>query len=87
MRFHNDHTPGELIERIDGDVTELATFFSQFALNLVSNGLLLIGILVALFLEDWRAGLAFTIYLACHHSDPWAVEGYCRAAPEGAPPG
>jgi len=62
MRFHNDHTPGELIERIDGDVTELATFFSQFALNLVSNGLLLIGVLVALFREDWRAGLAFTIF-------------------------
>ncbi|MBI5353922.1 MAG: ABC transporter ATP-binding protein [Chloroflexi bacterium] len=62
MRFHNDHTPGELIERIDGDVTELATFFSQFALNLVANGLLLIGILAALFVEDWRAGLAFTIY-------------------------
>lgn len=62
MRFHNDHTPGELIERIDGDVTELATFFSQFALNLVANGLLLIGILIALFIEDWRAGLAFTIY-------------------------
>jgi ABC-type multidrug transport system fused ATPase/permease subunit len=62
MRFHNDHTPGELIERIDGDVTELATFFSQFALNLVANGLLLIGILIALFLEDWRAGLAFSVY-------------------------
>src|SRR5688572_21992423 len=62
MRFHNDHSPGELIERIDGDVTELATFFSQFALNLVSNGLLLIGILVALFIEDWRAGLAFTVF-------------------------
>lgn len=62
MRFHNDHTPGELIERIDGDVTELATFFSQFALNLVANGLLLIGILIALFIEDWRAGLAFTVY-------------------------
>ena len=62
MRFHNDHTPGELIERIDGDVTELATFFSQFALNLLSNGLLLIGILIALFLEDWRAGLAFTVF-------------------------
>jgi ATP-binding cassette, subfamily B, bacterial len=48
MKFHNDHTPGELIERIDGDVTELATFFSQFALNLVANGLLLVGILVTL---------------------------------------
>jgi ATP-binding cassette, subfamily B, bacterial len=62
MRFHNDHTPGELIERIDGDVTELATFFSQFALNLISNGLLLIGILAALFIEDWRAGLGFAVY-------------------------
>lgn len=64
MKFHNDHTPGELIERIDGDVTELATFFSQFALNLISNGLLMIGILVALFLEDWRVGIAFAIYSA-----------------------
>ena len=62
MRFHNDHTPGELIERIDGDVTELATFFSQFALNLIANGLLLIGILIALFLEDWRVGIGFTIF-------------------------
>lgn len=62
MRFHNDHTPGELIERIDGDVTELATFFSQFALNLVANGLLLVGILVTLFIEDWRIGLAFTVF-------------------------
>jgi ABC-type multidrug transport system fused ATPase/permease subunit len=62
MHFHNDHTPGELIERIDGDVTELATFFSQFALNLVSNGLLLVGILIALFLENAWAGLVFTVY-------------------------
>ena len=64
MGFHNDHTPGELIERIDGDVTELATFFSQFALNIIANGLLLIGILIALFLEDWRVGVGFTIYSA-----------------------
>lgn len=62
MRFHNDHTPGELIERIDGDVTELATFFSQFALNLIANGLLLVGILIALYLEDWRVGIGFTIF-------------------------
>lgn len=62
MSFHNDHTPGELIERIDGDVSELATFFSQFALNLAANGLLLLGILAALFLEDWRAGLGFSLF-------------------------
>ena len=26
MSFHNAHTPGEMIERIDGDVTALANF-------------------------------------------------------------
>lgn len=62
MGFHNDHSPGELIERIDGDVMEMATFFSQFVITLVGNGLLLIGILVALFIEDWRAGFAFTLF-------------------------
>jgi ATP-binding cassette subfamily B protein len=62
MGFHNDHTPGELIERIDGDVTEMATFFSQFVVTMIGNGLLLVGILVALFLEDWRAGMVFTVF-------------------------
>jgi len=62
MGFQNNHTPGELIERIDGDVTELATFFSQFALNLVSNGLLMAGILTVLYFEDWRVGLGFTVF-------------------------
>ncbi len=64
MGFHTSHTPGELIERIDGDVSELATFFSQFALNLVSNSLLMVGILAALYLEDWRVGLGFTVFAA-----------------------
>ncbi len=62
MQFHNAHTPGELIERIDGDVAELANFFSQFIVILVGNLLLLVGILFALFREDWRAGLAFSVF-------------------------
>ncbi len=62
MGFHNDHSPDELIERIDGDVSELATFFSQFALNLASNGLLLVGILAVLFFEGPRVGLGFTVF-------------------------
>jgi ABC-type multidrug transport system fused ATPase/permease subunit len=28
MAFHNERTPGEMIERIDGDVTALSNFFS-----------------------------------------------------------
>jgi ABC-type multidrug transport system fused ATPase/permease subunit len=58
LPFHNAHTPGEMIERIDGDVTALATFFSQFTIQVVGNGLLLVGVVALLFREDWRVGLA-----------------------------
>lgn len=57
MRYHNARTPGELIERIDGDVTALANFFSQFMLRVFGNGLLLAGLVVLFTREDWRLGL------------------------------
>jgi len=63
MSFHNAHTPGEMIERIDGDVAELANFFSQFMIMLVGNALLLVGVLAVLFVEDWRIGLSFTLFV------------------------
>ncbi len=62
MRFHNRTTPGELIERIDGDIANLANFFSQFAIRVVGNFFLLIGVLVVLSWEDWRLGVALGIY-------------------------
>lgn len=62
MSFHNEHTPGELIERIDGDVSALANFFSQFIILIVGNGLLCVGILVLLFREGWQVGLALTLF-------------------------
>ncbi len=62
LSFHNQHTPGELIERIDGDVTEMANFFSQFVITLLGNLLLLVGILIALFRENTTAGWAFSAF-------------------------
>jgi ATP-binding cassette subfamily B protein len=56
MYFHKAHKPGELIERIDGDVTALSNFFSQFFIQVVGNGLLLLGVLALLVREDWRVG-------------------------------
>ena len=58
MGFHNAHTPGELLERIDGDIERLANFFSQLFVQLVGALLLLIGLVLATWLEDWRFGLA-----------------------------
>ena len=63
MWFHNAHTPGELIERVDGDVTTLANFFSRFVLQVLGNSLLLAGVLALLFTVDWRVGLALTIFV------------------------
>jgi len=60
MSFHNARTPGEMIERIDGDVTTLSNFFSQFVIQVLGNVVLLIGVLILLFREDWRVGLTLT---------------------------
>lgn len=62
MSFHKKRTPGELIERIDGDVTALANFFSQFSLHVLGNVLLIVGILAFLFQEDWHVGLGLAFY-------------------------
>ncbi len=64
MSFHNDHTPGEMIERIDGDVADIAIFFAQFVIKVVGNLLLLIGVLIVLLREDWRISLGLGIYTA-----------------------
>jgi ATP-binding cassette subfamily B protein len=57
MGFHKLQTPGELIERIDGDVSNLAEFFSRLVVRVLGNAVLVIGILVLLFREEWRIGL------------------------------
>jgi ABC-type multidrug transport system fused ATPase/permease subunit len=64
LSFHKARTSGELIERIDGDVTALATFFSRFVVNVLGNLVLLIGVLIVVAREDLRAGLALTIFAA-----------------------
>ncbi len=62
MTFHNEHSPGEMIERIDGDITNLSEFFSQFTILVLANFLLITGVLLTLFLEDWRLGVVFSIF-------------------------
>jgi ABC-type multidrug transport system fused ATPase/permease subunit len=60
LGFHKQHPPGELIERIDGDINQLGNFYARLALNLLNNLLLLAGVLLLLWFEEWRIGLAIT---------------------------
>ncbi len=62
MAFHKVHRPGELVERIDGDVDTLGGFFSRLIVHLGANAILVLGVLVLLFLEDWRLGTALAAY-------------------------
>jgi ATP-binding cassette subfamily B protein len=64
MSFHTAHTPGEMIERIDGDVMALSNFFSQFILQVFGNALLIIGILIVLIRENWLISLSLGIFVA-----------------------
>ena len=60
--FHTEHTPGELIERIDGDVSAVAGFFSRFVVEIIGSAIFLIGVLVLLYREDWRVGAVLTAF-------------------------
>ncbi len=64
MGFHKGTSPGELIERIDGDVTALSNFFSSMMIKVLGNGVLLVGILVLLWRESRIVGLSIAIFTA-----------------------
>jgi ATP-binding cassette, subfamily B, bacterial len=62
--FHRDHTPGELIERVDGDVFALSNFLSSAFLVLLVNSVVISGIIVAIFLITWQVGVVLAAYAA-----------------------
>jgi ABC-type multidrug transport system fused ATPase/permease subunit len=64
MTFHGRHTPGEMIERVDGDLLGLATMISSFVINAVGGAMVLLGTIVLVWLVDVRIGLALTLLVA-----------------------
>ena len=63
MSFHHEHTPGEMVERVDGDTTALSNFFSEFILQVIGSLIFLAGVLVLVAREDWRIGVALTVFV------------------------
>ena len=64
LDYHTSTNPGTLIERVDGDITAIAEFFSNFAVRVASTTLLLGGIIALTFIEHPLAGwttLSFTV--------------------------
>lgn len=64
MAFHGRHTPGEMIERVDGDLLGLNKFITGFVAQLLGSLLLLAGTLVLVWRVDPRVGAALTALVA-----------------------
>ncbi|MEE8603258.1 ABC transporter ATP-binding protein [Euzebya tangerina] len=61
LTWHGSHSPGLLIERIDGDIDAVVTFASTAVLNLLGNAILLTGTLVAALIINVRAGALIAV--------------------------
>ena len=63
LDYFKSHTSGEITERIDGDVSQLNSFFSSFFVNLLGNMLLIIGVVVMFYKKSWILGIITTIFI------------------------
>lgn len=61
--FHRRHSPGELISRVDGDVTYVSDFLGKVLPKALGALLVVTGMLGVLVVIDWRLGLAMALYL------------------------
>lgn len=61
--FHRRHTPGELIQRVDGDVTSVSDFLGIVVPRVAGAAFLVTGMLVALAVLDWRLAIGGLVYL------------------------
>jgi ABC-type multidrug transport system fused ATPase/permease subunit len=62
--FHRRHTPGELIQRIDGDVTSVSDFFGIVMPKALGAAFLVVGVLAVLTVVDWRVAIGALLYVA-----------------------
>ncbi|MCU1371820.1 MAG: transporter, ATP-binding/permease protein [Ilumatobacteraceae bacterium] len=64
LDWHGDHSAGQLIERIDGDIDAVTRFASTAVLQLAGNTILVAGVLVISAVIDWRASILIAITVA-----------------------
>jgi ABC-type multidrug transport system fused ATPase/permease subunit len=60
--FHRSHSPGELIERIDGDTTSVSDFLAVVVVRVLSAVILIVGVVVVVTTIEWWLGLGMAAY-------------------------
>ncbi len=64
LAWHGEHSAGQLIERVDGDVDALTRFSSTAVLHLLGNAVLFVGTLIVVSIIDWRVGVLIAVVAA-----------------------
>ena len=80
--FHRSHTPGELIQRVDGDVTSVSDFLGIVVPRVIGAVFLVAGMLITLAVLDWRLAIGALVYLVV--SVAAVVRGRHRAVQESS---
>ena len=62
--FHRTHTPGELIQRVDGDVTSVSDFLGQVVPKALGAVWVTGGIVLVLAVLDWRLAIGAAVYVS-----------------------
>jgi ABC-type multidrug transport system fused ATPase/permease subunit len=61
--FHRRHTPGELIQRVDGDVTSVSDFLGRVVPKIAGALTMVLGMVAVLVVIDWRLAAGAALYL------------------------
>lgn len=62
--FHRSHSPGELIERIDGDVTSVSDFLAVVVVRVLAAVVLVVGVVAVVSTIEWWLGVGMALYAA-----------------------
>ena len=61
--FHRQHTPGELIQRVDGDVTSVSDFMGRVIPRAAGALFTMVGMIGVLAVVDWRLAIGTLVYV------------------------
>jgi ATP-binding cassette, subfamily B, bacterial len=64
LGFHGVTSPGSVVERVDGDASAIARFFTDVVIRVVGAAAMLAGATLLVAREDWRVGLAMAVFTA-----------------------
>ncbi|MCY7298476.1 MAG: ABC transporter ATP-binding protein, partial [Ilumatobacteraceae bacterium] len=80
--FHRSHTAGELIQRVDGDVTSVSDFLGTVVPKAVGAAAMVVGMVAVLAVVDWRIAIGALVYVTL--SGAVIVRGRHRAVGESS---